>query len=109
MLPTHAQFSRGGYSTEAGIMEMLTRFKGGRLKVAAGLYEWQDEFSSYHRKEGLIVKENDDLLSATRIGVMQIRSAKPPEGTYRGVVLGSNASDRSMAKNNWDIFTGEAL
>ena len=77
MLPTHAQFAHGGYSTEAGIMLMLTRFKAGTLKVAAGCYEWQDEFSTYHRKEGLIVKEYDDLLSATRIGIMQMRSAKP--------------------------------
>ena len=91
MLPTHSQFTRGGYSTEAGIMEMLTRFKAGRLKVAAGLYEWQDEFSSYHRKEGLIVKENDDLLSATRIGVMQIRSAK---------TIGASRRDAPIASHN---------
>jgi hypothetical protein len=32
---------------------------------------------SYHRKDGLVVKVGDDLLSVTRIGVMDIRNAKP--------------------------------
>jgi hypothetical protein len=71
-----------GYSTEAGIMDMLTRMPSDRFKVAAGCIEWQKEFLGYHRKDGLIVKTNDDLLSVTRIGIMQLRSAKP-------VVLGS--------------------
>jgi hypothetical protein len=76
MLPTHATFSTGGYSTEAGIMEMLTRMRSDRFRVAAGCQEWQEEFLGYHRKDGLIVKTNDDLLSATRVGIMQLRSAK---------------------------------
>ncbi|MFZ0692858.1 MAG: terminase family protein [Alphaproteobacteria bacterium] len=77
MLPTHAQFASGGYSTEAGVAELLVRMKSDRFKVAAGLTEWLDEFSGYHRKEGIIVKTNDDLMSATRIGCMMLRSARP--------------------------------
>jgi hypothetical protein len=77
MLPQHATLPGGGYSTEAGIMEMLVRMRSDRLKVAAGCLDWQDEFQGYHRKDGLIVKTNDDLLSATRVGIMQLRSAKP--------------------------------
>jgi phage terminase large subunit-like protein len=77
MMDTHATFASGGYSTEAGIMEMLTRMRSGQFKVAAGCIEWGDEFSGYHRKDGLIVKTNDDLLSATRVGIMQLRSARP--------------------------------
>jgi hypothetical protein len=76
MLSTHATFTTGGYSTEAGIKDMLGRINGGRFKVSDHCREWHDEFQTYHRKEGLIVKVNDDLMSATRIGVMQIRSAK---------------------------------
>lgn len=76
MLPAHATFADGGYSTEGGIMEMLTRMRKDQFKVAEGCTNWHDEFSSYYRKNGLIVKEYDDLMSATRIGVMQIRSAK---------------------------------
>ncbi|HXQ52374.1 MAG TPA: terminase family protein, partial [Stellaceae bacterium] len=77
MMASHATHKDGGFSTEAGIVEMLARMRDGRLKVAPNLTEWQEEFESYHRKDGLIVKEGDDLMSATRMAVMQIRSAKP--------------------------------
>jgi len=33
----------------------------------------------YHRKDGRVVKENDDLLCATRYGVMMLRHARTPE------------------------------
>lgn len=91
MLPGHATFEGGGYGTEAGVMEMLGRMRKGQFKVAEGCTEWYNEFSSYYRKDGLIVKEFDDLLSATRVGVMQIRSGRavPLGGKYRskGTVL----------------------
>ena len=76
MLPTHASFPDGGYNFEAGLREMLIRMRDDRFKVAEHLTDWSDEFHSYYRKEGLVVKEYDDLMSATRVGVMQIRSAK---------------------------------
>jgi len=88
MLDKHATFATGGYSTEAGVMEMLSRMRSDRFKVAAGCIEWQEEFQGYHRKDGLIVKTNDDLLSATRVGIMQLRSSK-------AVALGSTRRDRS--------------
>lgn len=87
MLDKHATFETGGYSTEAGVMEMLSRMRSDRFKVAAGCIDWQEEFQGYHRKDGLIVKTNDDLLSATRIGIMQLRSGK-------AVPLGSTRRDR---------------
>lgn len=76
MLPTHATFPDGGYSFEGGIREMLIRMRDERFCVAEGLTDWFDEFHSYYRKDGLVVKEYDDLMSATRVGVMQIRSAR---------------------------------
>lgn len=76
MLPTHATFPDGGYSFEGGIREMLIRMRDERFKVAEGLTDWFDEFHSYYRKDGLVVKEYDDLMSATRVGLMQIRSAR---------------------------------
>jgi phage terminase large subunit-like protein len=88
MLPTHATFPDGGYSTEAGIMEMQERFRESRLKVASHLTEWFEEYRLYHRKDGLIVKQNDDLMSATRIGVMARRFARP-------VALGSHVARKS--------------
>ena len=82
MLPTHATFEDGSISTEAGVLEIWERMTTGRFKVASQLSEWFEEFRSYHRKGGQIVKVRDDLLSATRIAIMAKRFAKP-------VMLGS--------------------
>ena len=76
MQSDHAKFEDGGYSTEAGILEMDQRIQTGRLKVASHLSAWFEEFRGYHRKDGLIVKLRDDLMSATRIGIMDRRNFK---------------------------------
>lgn len=76
MLPERATFDDGSNGVEAGISEMLDRMKTGRLRVAAHLNEWWEEFRMYHRKDGLIVKEGDDLMSATRYAIMMLRYAK---------------------------------
>ena len=75
MMRAHATHSDGGYGLEAGVMAMLDRLSTGRLRVFANLDEWFEEFRLYHRKNGDIVKERDDLLSATRIGLMMLRHA----------------------------------
>ncbi len=75
MLGTHAQFSDGSVSVEAGLMEMLDRMQTGRFKVFRHLTDWWEEFRLYHRKDGKVVKEGDDLMSATRYGVMMKRNA----------------------------------
>lgn len=88
MLPERATFEDGSSGVEAGIAEMLERMQTGRLKIFAHLLPWFEEFNLYHRKEGLIVKENDDLLCATRYAVMMKRFAKskidlkPKKGAY---------------------------
>jgi phage terminase large subunit-like protein len=66
----------GGYSLEAGIQDMLQRMQTGRLKVADHLNDWFEEYRLYHRKDGLIVKEHDDLMSATRVACMMLRHAR---------------------------------
>lgn len=82
MLGERAQFERtvegkdGGYSVEAGITQMLERMQTRRLRVFGHLTEWFEEFRQYHRKDGLIVKEDDDLMSATRYGLMMLRKAQ---------------------------------
>lgn len=76
MLPDHATHAEGGFGTEAGIMAMLDRMQTNRLKVFSTFREWFEEFRLYHRKDGKIVKERDDLMSATRIGVMMLRFAE---------------------------------
>lgn len=76
MLPERATFEKdGGFGLEAGVLEMLQRMETGRLKVFSHLNDWFEEFRLYHRKDGLIVKENDDLLSATRYAMMMRRFA----------------------------------
>lgn len=58
-------------AVESGITEVWTRLSSGRLKVFQSCAEWFAEFSNYHRKEGgVIVKENDHLMDATRYAVM---------------------------------------
>ena len=82
-------------------MEMLDRMHTGRLKVFKHLEEWLSEFRLYHRKDGLIVKVHDDLMSATRIALMMRRFA-------RTTALGSTV--RKRPRNNiaegvdFDVF-----
>ncbi len=67
-------------SVEAGIADMLTRMEQGRFKVFRHLLDWFGEFRLYHRKDGRVVKQMDDLLSATRYAVMMLRfAATKPE------------------------------
>jgi phage terminase large subunit-like protein len=87
MLPSHAVWPEGGVSLEAGLAEMNDRMATGRLKVASHLSEWFEEKGLYHRKDGIVVKERDDVLSATRYGIMMKRFA-------RAVSLGSHKNKR---------------
>jgi hypothetical protein len=75
MLPMHATFEDGTNGVEAGIQDMLDRMQTGRWKVFAHLTEYFDEMRLYHRKDGLIVKENDDLISSSRYAYMMRRHA----------------------------------
>lgn len=112
MLANHATWPDGSVSTEAGIMEWDERERTGRLKVAAHLSDWLEERRLYHRKDGQIVKIRDDLMSATRIGLMMKRFAKQ-------VQLGGRVVDHrgepnmlfargtpSHAGGDIDLFTG---
>ncbi len=97
MLPDHATHPEGGFGVEAGLMDMLDRMQTGRFKVFSTFKEWFEEFRLYHRVDGKLVKERDDLMSATRIGLMMIRHAEvqmdsdfrpagpPPNASWLGV------------------------
>lgn len=76
MLPNRATFEDGTNGVEAGVMEMFDRMQTGRLRVFSHLRDWFEEFNLYHRKDGIIVKASDDLLSATRYAMMMRRFAK---------------------------------
>lgn len=65
----------GGNGVEAGLLDMLDRMQSGRLKVFSHLGDWFEEFRMYHRKDGKVVKLDDDLMSATRYAIMMKRFA----------------------------------
>lgn len=76
MLRARATFEDGSNGVEAGISEMLTRMQTMRFRVFSHLNDWFEEFRLYHRKDGLVVKDGDDLLSATRYATMMKRMAR---------------------------------
>jgi hypothetical protein len=95
MHDTHTTFRGGGYNFEGGIADMEQRFASGRLKVAAHLAEWWDEYRNYHRDgNGVVVKVDDDLLSGTRQICMGIRFAQP--------LLPDRAGQSGAAMRGWD-------
>ena len=95
MLPNHAQFPESHadratktsrMSVERGIGDILHRMQTGRFKVFRTCTKWAEERRLYHRKDGKVVKEEDDLMDATRVGVMSLRHfapATPPPRLHR--------------------------
>jgi hypothetical protein len=79
VMPGHATHPDGGYGLEAGLMAMFDRMKTGRFKVFESCVNWREEFRHYHRLDGLVVKNKDDLISASRVGVMVLRYARSPD------------------------------
>lgn len=98
MLPFHftnppapgQQEGQGGITVEDGIEDMLLRMQTGRFKVLAHLTKFFEEYRMYHRKDGQIVKQNDDIMSATRYGVRSLRHAitKPVARKRTGLAVG---------------------
>jgi hypothetical protein len=86
MTAEKATFSDGSNGVEAGLMEMLDRMTTGRWKVFRTCGGWIGEFRLYHRKDGLVVKERDDRISASRYAMMMIRQAATKPSTERMVL-----------------------
>lgn len=94
MLPTHATFPEGGYSTESAVADLEQRMTTHRFKVSAHLSAWFEEYRRYQRDlKGLIVHKNDDLMSATQKGIMMLRHA-------RRVPLGNKFFKRSSLQSS---------
>jgi phage terminase large subunit-like protein len=70
-------------SVEAGLMDMLTRMQSGRFKVFKHHNDWWEEFRLYHRKDGKVVKEGDDLMCATRYALMMLRFAQTSRAYHK--------------------------
>lgn len=102
MLPEHARHEDGSIGVEAGLMEMLDRMYTGRFKVARHLFDWWEEFRLYHRQDGKVVKEGDDLMSATRYLAMSLRFARcqnerPAETRMKQLLRNHRPGRSSMA------------
>lgn len=76
MLPERTQFEDGSIGVEPGIQIMLNRMQTGRFKVFSSCEGWLEEYRLYHRKDGVIVKQMDDAIDASRGGIMSLRFAK---------------------------------
>jgi hypothetical protein len=57
-------------------LQWLDRMKSGRFKVFRELNDFFEEFRLYHRREGKVFAENDDLLCAVRYALMMLRYAR---------------------------------
>lgn len=91
MLPLRAQYEGDrGSGVEAGLMDMLQRMETGRLKVFRHLAEWFEEFRLYHRKDGRVVKEHDDILAASRYAIMSLRFARIAVKKVAGPKMGQS-------------------
>ena len=85
MLWERATFPDGSNGVEAGILDMLERMQTGRWKVFSTCGVWFGEFRLYHRKDGLIVKLKDDVISSSRYAYMMRRfAATKPRPASRG-------------------------
>ena len=81
MMFEHATHEDGGISVEAGVAELHDRMRGGRFKIFRdGNDDFIEEMALYHRKDGLLVKENDDAISAVRYALMMKRQGQTERG-----------------------------
>lgn len=95
MLRERATFPDGTNGVEAGIIEMIDRLRTGRFKVFKTCQPWLDEQRTYHRKDGIIVKKKDDVISASRYAMMMRRYAKTRESEDEFPGSGSRAGTRA--------------
>lgn len=94
MLFKMAEHEGGGNGVEAGILEMTERMRSGRLKFGADLDAFWQEYRLYHRKDGKIVKEFDDVISAVRYGMMMIRYAEQRRDKVKRSLRGINRQNK---------------
>lgn len=91
LLPERATFDDGTNGVEAGVSDMLQRMQTGRWKVFSTCQTWMEEFRLYHRDDGKIVKERDDVICGSRYALMmkrfaEVQKRKVPDFVRRKVV-----------------------
>ena len=73
--PGEKKAKGGSQPVEPIVDELLERMLTGRFKVFANQAGLLDEIRNYHRKDGLIVARNDDILKAVMYAMMEKRKA----------------------------------
>jgi hypothetical protein len=88
------QEGEGGNSVEAGILNMFERMETGRFKVFKTCKYWFEEQRTYHRDEQMkLIKVRDDVLSASRYGLMMLRHARTEVVAVRRSVAMAGATN----------------
>jgi phage terminase large subunit-like protein len=77
MLPESARWPDNSMLVEPGLTEILDRMRTGKWLVSEACTAFFEEMRLYHRENGLVVRENDDLISASRYAYMMRRYARP--------------------------------
>lgn len=78
---------------EPGIMDILQRMKTGRFKVFSTCGRFFEEMRRYHRKDGKIYKEFDDVMDAARYSALSVAN--------RGVSYGESRAGYSQSFTDW--------
>ena len=86
----------GGNSVNAGLLSIYNRMEEGRFKVFSHLTKWFKEKSTYHTKDGKVVRFEEDIMSATRYGVMMLRHAEAITSKRPPVVSSNIGYDPEM-------------
>lgn len=73
--PLGKKEGQGGQGVEVGLLALDEAMKDGKFRVFSHLADWFEEKRMYHRKDGEVVKERDDLMSATRYAFQSKRFA----------------------------------
>lgn len=83
MLHRHAQHQDGTNSQQPAIDEITELFQTQQLRVFRGsrMAPWWEEYETYHRKDGKIVAEHDDLMKATQYAMMMRKHASTGKAT----------------------------
>lgn len=94
MMSERATYPDGSNGVEAGLQDMLQRMQLGKFKVFSHLSDWFEEFRMYHRKDGKVVKESDDLMAATRYAWMMKRKGVSRKEAEFSVELAQQQPDK---------------
>lgn len=106
MLKEHAHYKdERGNHVDPGLIEMLEWMRTGRFKVLRSCSQWFEEKRLYHRKDGQVVKKQDDLISATRYAfIMRRHGVTKPANN---IVVGSQTPNVPMlGRRRWERQLG---